>query len=307
MIEATVGTLRLDHPIMNGAGWGCKTLEEVRLLAATPVSAIVVGSITLEPRSGNPGNVYWADPLRRFSLNSLGLPNRGWPYYGELLQQMRRVAHDAKKPLIVSIACFSPEEYAKLAGFVADQDVDMIELNLGCPNVWGQDGQKPIASYEPRIVENILALVREEIRHSTSPNVAVAAKISPLPPSILNEVAAVIAEMGIIDVVTATNTLPNGFMWNDTKPAIEAGGGLAGVAGASLKPIAMGVVKQLCDLLPAHFDIIAVGGIEYGQDVLDYLRIGPKVKAVQVVTAYANQGPKVFDRILSEFVGLQTT
>lgn len=306
MLETSVGVLRLDHPIMNGAGWGCKTLEEVQLLAATPVSAIVVGSITMEPRSGNPGNVYWADPMGRFSLNSLGLPNRGWPYYEELLQRMRLVAHDAKKPLVVSIACFSPEEYATLAGLVANQDVDMIELNLGCPNVWGQDGQKPIASYEPRIVENILALVREEIRRSRFPQITVAAKISPLPPSILNEVAAVIAETGIVDVVTATNTLPNGFMWNGAKPAIEAGGGLAGIAGASLKPLAMGVVKQLCDLLPDRIDIIAVGGIECGQDALDYLRIGPKVKAVQVVTAHANQGPKVFNRILTEFVGLQT-
>jgi dihydroorotate dehydrogenase (fumarate) len=218
---------------------------------------------------------------------------------------MRRVAHDARKPLIVSIACFSPEEYAKLAGFVADQDIDMIELNLGCPNVWGQDGQKPIASYEPRIVENILALVREEIRRSTSPHIAVAAKISPLPPSILNEVAAVIAEMGIVDVVTATNTLPNGFMWNDTKPAIEAGGGLTGVAGATLKPIAMGVVKQLCEFLPANIDIIAVGGIEYGQDVLDYLNLGPKVKAVQITTAHANRGPRVFGDILTELVSLK--
>ncbi|HEY4510168.1 MAG TPA: dihydroorotate dehydrogenase, partial [Candidatus Paceibacterota bacterium] len=145
-LQTMVGDIKLEHPIMNGAGWGCKTLEEVETLARTPISAIVVGSITMNPSPGNEGNAYWAHPEGLYSLNSLGLPNQGWPYYGENLQMMRRIAHNAGKPLVVSIACFSPEEYAQLAGFVANENVDVTELNLGCPNVWGEQGQKPIAS-----------------------------------------------------------------------------------------------------------------------------------------------------------------
>ena len=156
------------------------------------------------------------------------------------------------------------------------------------------------------MVENILELVRQGCNSSTFPNTRIAAKISPLPPSVLKEVAAAIAESGTVDIVTATNTQPNGFMWNGQKPAIDPGGGLAGVAGAALKPTAMGVVKQLCEFLPGNIDIIAAGGVETGQDVLDYLRLGLQVKAVQVVTAHANRGPQVFDEILAQFAAIKT-
>lgn len=303
-METSIAGIRLEHPIMNGAGWACKTIEEVQALARAPVSAIVVGSITMEPRLGNPGNVFWQDPAGVYSLNSLGLPNPGCPYYGENLQQMRRTTHNAQKPLIVSIACFSPEEYAELAGFVAAEDVDMVELNLGCPNVWGPGGQKPIASYEPKLMEKILQLAKEELRQY--PLVRVAVKISPLPPAILNEVASVIAESGFVDAITATNTIPNGFAWGERwKPAIDPGDGLAGIAGPALKPVSMGVIKQLCQLLPDTIDIIAAGGVRSGSDVADYLNISPKVKAVQVVTAHANEGTGVFGRILMELAGLR--
>ena len=302
-LATTVAGIPLDHPIMNGAGWACKTLEDVHVLAKAPVSAIVVGSITKEPRSGNPGSVFWQDPAGVYSLNSLGLPNQGWPYYGENLQHMKRIAHDAGKPLMVSIACFSPEEYAELAGLVASEDVDVVELNLGCPNVWGPGGQKPIASYEPRLIEEILQLVEKELEYSRA---RVAVKISPLPPTILVEVASVITEYEAVEIVTATNTIPNGFAWGHVwKPAIDPGDGLAGIAGPALKPVSMGVIKQLCALLPDTIDIIAAGGVRSATDVVDYLNISPRVKAVQVVTAHANEGPRVFDRILTGFVSLK--
>lgn len=305
--ETTLAGFQLEHPIMNGAGWGCKTLEEIETLARTPVSAIVVGSVTTEPRTGNPGNVYYMDPKGHYSLNSLGLPNRGSFYYQDNLAAMIRTAHKAGKPLILSIAGFSPGDYGLLAYTLTRHGglPDMIEINLGCPNVWNNEGQqKPIASYEPEIVRAVLEKVEQSLKVPAYSGVKIAVKISPLPPDLLQKIAGVIAKSGIVDVVTATNTLPNGYAWSgrDTS-AITLG--LAGIAGPALKPLSMGVVKQLCVLLPPDMDIIAAGGILSGQDAWDYLNISTQVKAVQIVTAHANEGLKTFDRILAEFVSIK--
>jgi dihydroorotate dehydrogenase (fumarate) len=71
--------ITLEHPLMNAAGM-CKTTPQVIRLARSAVAAVMVGSITMEPRAGNQGNVFWQDPAGRYSLNSLGLPNPGSAY-----------------------------------------------------------------------------------------------------------------------------------------------------------------------------------------------------------------------------------
>ena len=68
--EVEIAGSKLEHPLMNAAG-ACKKVEEVQELARSATAAIMLGSITLEPREGNSGNVYWAGD--GFSLNSLGL------------------------------------------------------------------------------------------------------------------------------------------------------------------------------------------------------------------------------------------
>ncbi|MDO8691281.1 MAG: dihydroorotate dehydrogenase, partial [Dehalococcoidia bacterium] len=133
--------LALEHPLMNAAGT-CKSLDEVKQLSRASTSAIMVGSITLQERAGNSGNVYVAGP--RFSLNSLGMPNPGASYYEKHLPTMAALAHDAGKPLLVSVAGFTPPEYGELAAVAFDGGADAVELNLGCPNVWQAEQLKPI-------------------------------------------------------------------------------------------------------------------------------------------------------------------
>ena len=65
--------------LMNAAGW-IKTPEAVQEMARSAVTDITIGSFTIEPREGNPGNNFWYDPASGTSLNSMGLPNQGLPY-----------------------------------------------------------------------------------------------------------------------------------------------------------------------------------------------------------------------------------
>lgn len=254
----------------------------------------MVGSITVEPRTGNTGDVYWAGPI--YSLNSLGLPNRGARYYASALPEMVAVAHGHGKPLFVSVAG-SPEEYAELAEIVFVGGADLVELNLGCPNVWEGSTQKRIACFDPALVSEILRWVENAV----GADAKVSAKISSFSdPFALAEVAHVIGESKLVKVVTTVNTFPNAFSYNGIKPRITPGGGLAGLAGPAIKPIGLGQVRQLCGILPKHIQIIGVGGITHGRDIWEYRESG--AAAVQVATAYLERREQVFSALLAEFL-----
>lgn len=152
----TLGDIELSSPIMNAAGI-VKSYEDVVKFAKSSVSAVVVGSITVEPRAGNSGTTYYIG--NGYSLNSLGLPNPGMEYYKSHLKDMLSVCHDNGKPLILSVAGFTLEDYATLCVLAAEKNVDALEVNLGCPNVWDDGKQHEIWSYNYSLVEEIAACV----------------------------------------------------------------------------------------------------------------------------------------------------
>ncbi|MDO8663793.1 MAG: dihydroorotate dehydrogenase [Candidatus Wildermuthbacteria bacterium] len=285
-----------DNLLMNAAGT-CKKIDEVKELARAPTAAVVVGSITIEQRSGNEGEVFCPFP-GLYTLNSLGLPNPGAPYYWQNIPEMVEIAHKAGKPLFVSVAGFTPSEYAVLAKLVLGRGADLVELNLGCPNIWQGNQQKRIASFDPELVRAILQCVQEEI----GPEANVAVKLSPFSdPFALGEVAKVIGQSRLVKVVTASNTFPNALVLDGRgKPRITPGGGLAGLGGPAMKPINLGQVRQLRSLLPERIHIIGVGGIERGGDVFDYEKVG--VAAVQIATILFERGPRVFEDLLIQLM-----
>ena len=294
-LQTEIAGIRLEHPLMNAAGTG-KMLEDVKELSRSATAAVMVGSITVKPRIGHAGDVYWSGPM--FSLNSLGLPNRGASYYREVLPEMVAVAHGEGKPLFVSVAGFSPEEYVDLAVLAFDGGADLVDLNLGCPNVWQGSTQKRIACFDSALVAEVLHRVEEKV----GADAKVSVKISPFSdPFALAELAKTISASRLVKVVTTANTFPNAFAFDEQmEPRITPGEGLAGFAGPAMKPIALGQVRQLYKLLPPHIQIIGVGGISHGKDILEYLESG--AKAVQVATAYLERGEQVFSSLLDELL-----
>lgn len=293
-----LGSLELEHPLMNAAGT-CKSLEDVQRFVRSDVSAILVGSITMEERQGNEGNVYFKSP--HFSLNALGMPNRGAMYYKVVLPEMVRIAHAAGKPLGVSVAGFNTDEYGQLSELCLGSGVDFIELNLGCPNIWDGGVQKRIVSFDPMSVANVLSTVEADF----PTDVTLGVKLSPYSdPELLRDVASIIAdEPSPVRYVATSNTFPNGFAFDGTGHS-AIGVQRAGVSGGAMKAIGMGQVDQFREYLPVSIALVGVGGIFGGQDVADYLHIG--AASVQVSTAYwnANEGAAVFGRILAEYMEL---
>lgn len=295
--SSEIGKAKLSPALYNGAGT-IKKLEEVKEAArCESAGAILVGSITMEERTGNAGQVLWVGPYG--SLNSLGIPNGGIPYYRQYLPEMVRVAHDAGKPLFVSVAGFKPEEFGRLAGVAAEGGADGVELNFGCPNIWDSGGQKRIFSFYPELVSEALDSIWEHIDYS----LAWIVKVSPFSnPMQLKEVAKAISGWSVNAVVTS-NTFPNAYGEDeDGRPLITPGAGLAGFAGPGFKYIALGQAKQWRQALPPSIGVVGVGGINSGRDIAEYFRC--KVVAVQVVSALLRKHHldlHVLDRLLLEF------
>ena len=285
IMTVKVAGLTLQNHLMNAAYIGSKTTEDLEVLINSSCGAVVVGSISVKPRVKNPGPGYWRHKEGFYSLNSYGMPNGGLPYFKVQLPKITELAHAQNKPVIANIVGFSKEEFLRLIKLAQDSGADMVELNLGCPNVWVNGQQKRIVSYHPELVRELLDHIK-----TFNPSIKIAVKISPLPPDILREVTEVIIDSHVIDVVVATNSYPNTLVSTGTRIGSEQD--LAGMTGRALKPISLGVVKQLKDLLPSSIDIIGCGGIYSLNDVNDYLSAG--AKAVQVATALVDEGPEIF-------------
>jgi dihydroorotate dehydrogenase (fumarate) len=296
-LATTLAGISLEHPLMN-AGGTCKTFEHAKHFVRSSVSAIVVGPVTPQQRDGNSGNVYWQG--ENFALNSLGMPNPGkekfFSYHWPLIEE---AARHADKPVILQIAGFSPEDYVKLAREAQEHGVKHIELNFGCPNIWDGGKQKGIVSFDPDAIVLIVNLVLQVFKGT------IGLKLSPYSdPELLERVAAAINTLGYeVGYVACSNTFPNALALDPKtgKPVISVGGGLAGLSGKAMMPIALGQVLQFAPRLDyAH--VVGVGGITNGQDILDFLAAG--AVAVQASTPFWNAGedPGVYSTILADYV-----
>jgi dihydroorotate dehydrogenase (fumarate) len=305
-LERRIGRLKLEHPLMNAAG-ECKKLEQVMDLSRSATAAIVMGSITPLPRLGNEGETYHRD--EGYALNSRGLPNPGIPAYERDIPKMSEVANAHDKPLVVSIAGFSFRDYDLMAELMVRTQIQTVEVNLGCPNVWDDGKQKRIPCFDPDATCAILKSVDKILGDKCN----IWVKVSPFSdPALLAEVASAISGCkadsamsgyGGITAVVTSNTFPNAFAIDrNNAPRITNGIGLAGMSGEAMKPIGLGQVVQFRQALPESISVIGVGGITSGRDIHDYLISG--ATAVQIGTHYFDHGPSVFSSLLEEYLEL---
>ena len=284
-----------QFPVGNAAGW-CKSIEEVQRLTQSAASFIVVGSITLKQRDGNPGNTFNDETFT--GLNSLGLPNPGIEKLEEIGPEMVRIARAAGKPILVSIAASEPEEFGKLAECVERIGFDGIEVNLGCPNVVEDGERKKIISYQSDLARACL----EAVLFRVLPGCFVSAKVSPMDPERLYEIASAIRDLPI-DAVVTMNTVPNCLSFRaDGKPLIDTPDktGYAGGSGQQVFAQALGQVNQWRRALPTDIAVWGAGGIQSGDAVRQMHLAGASV--MQVGTAYMVYGAKVFGDIAAQSI-----
>ena len=257
--------LELEHPVLNGSG----TFDAIAALRTFgpelreqfPFSAFVSKTITVDPRGGNPPPRLWEAAAGL--VNSIGLPNKGLE--GFLAEDLPVLA-TLPVPLVVSVAGFSHEQFARLVEAVAAEDaVAALELNVSCPNV--KSGC--VMGAEPR--ETLALLGR--LRPITSKTLIV--KLTPN----ATDVGAVAqaAEQGGADALSLINTLRSvGIDPATDRPWLGAGSG--GLSGPAVKAVALEQVHTVASR--TGLPVVGMGGIRSGRDALDFLAAGASAVAV---------------------------
>lgn len=199
-------------------------------------------------------------------LNAIGLQNPGIDVFCKrdipFLKQ-----HDTK--IMVNVCGHSTEEYLRVVERLASEPVDLLEINISCPNVkeggiaFGQD---------PKAVETI---TREVKKVAAQP---VVMKLSPNVTDIT--VMARAAEAGGADAVSLINTL-TGMKIDVERQTFALANKTGGMSGPAVKPVAVRMVYQVAQSV--NIPIIGMGGIATAEDALEFILAG--ATAVSVGTA----------------------
>ena len=263
-LAVELGGLRLKNPVMTASGT-CGYAEELAPYTnLSGLGAVVVKTITLLPRVGNPAPRIAETPSGM--LNSIGLQNVGIEAFLRVkLPILRRL----KVPLLVNIAGKSVEEYAELAKRLEGvPGVAALELNISCPNVAGGLDY----GTDPQLTREVVRAVKQVS------SVPVIPKLSPNVTDIT--LIARAAADGGADALSLINTLLGVVIDpHSRRPKIHTVTG--GLSGPAIKPVALRMVWQVAQTVP--LPLIGIGGIQTGEDAVEFLLAG--ATAVQVGTA----------------------
>ena len=274
--------------IMNAAGARCVTAEELEAIGNSRAGAIVTKSMTRHARDGNPSPRYVTFP--HGSINSMGLPNLGYQAYVDLIPRLK----EFKKPVIASVAGFSPDEFLDIAKAIDAVNPDLMEINLSCPNIEGH----PQIAYDFKTAEQLLARIRKMV------NRPMGTKLPPYFDPVHHDHMAAILERCRVDFISVINSIGNGLVIDPETDAvaIKPKGGFGGLGGAIIKPVALANVRAFALRFQGRIPIIGVGGIETGQDIYEHLLAG--ASAVQIGTAFVAEGTHMFARLEQELTAV---
>lgn len=242
------------------------------------LGAVTVKGVADEPWAGNPtpriAETYGG------MLNSVGLQNPGADaFIADDLPFIRQ--YDTN--IIVNLAGHSIAEYCRVAEKITQADVDLLELNISCPNI--KEGGVAFgtnASMAEEVVREVKKVVTKPLIVKLSPNV-----------TDITEIAKA-AEAGGADALSLINTL-FGMRIDVYKRKPVLAQKMGGFSGPAVKPVAVRMVYQVhkaCDL-----PIVAMGGVATGEDVAEFIMAG----ATMVATGTMNlTEPDCPVRILAE-------
>ncbi|MCO5510869.1 dihydroorotate oxidase [Enterococcus hirae] len=291
-LETTFFNHTFANPFMNASGVHCMTTTELVELEQSNAGAFITKSCTLNERAGNPEPRYFDVPLG--SINSMGLPNRGFDYY---LDYALNYEKQQIQPLFFSIAGMSAAENLEMLTMIEKSDFQGItELNLSCPNVPG----KPQLAYDFEATEDLLQQV---FARFTKP---LGIKLPPYFDLAHFDQMAEILNQFPLTYVNSINSIGNGLYIDTQKEAvvIKPKEGFGGLGGEYVKPTALANVRAFYTRLKPEIKIIGTGGIRNGQDAFEHLLCGATM--LQIGTELHKEGPKIFDRITKELEQIMT-
>lgn len=262
--KVNLAGVELKNPVMTASGTFGSGEEYSEFVDLNRLGAVVTKGVANVPWPGNPtpriAEVYGG------MLNAIGLQNPGIEVFAKRdIPFLKK--YDTK--IIVNVCGKTTEDYIEVVERLADEPVDMLEINISCPNVkeggiaFGQD---------PKAVE---AITREVKKYARQP---VIMKLSPNVTDIT--VMAKAAEAGGADVLSLINTL-TGMKIDINRRAFAIANKTGGMSGPAVKPVAVRMVYQVANAVSVP--IIGMGGIATAEDALEFIMAG--ATAVSVGTA----------------------
>jgi len=265
-LSVQIGALRLANPVLAASGTFGYGIEFAHLVDLNRLGGIVVKGLSLEPLEGAPAPrlVESAGGM----INAVGLQNVGVrAFVRDKLSALR----EYRTAIVANIFGHTVNEYAEVIRVLNDAEgVAAYELNISCPNT---DAGGAYFGTDPGLAAHVVAA---SCKASKRP---VWAKLSPNVTDI-TAIAKAAADAGAA-ALTVANTYP--AMSIDFRTGRSRLGRVSGgLSGPAIKPITQKLVYEAAQAV--KIPIIGLGGIETGEDVLEYLTLG--AAAVQVGTAH---------------------
>ena len=290
-LRTDLAGLRLDNPIGLAAGYD-KDCALLPSMAALGFGYVTGGTVTAEPRPGNPRPRVLRRPREGALVNALGFPSRGLEFAARRLERSRNRGVGA--PVVVSVSGVTPEEIVRCHRRLEPLS-DAVEINISSPNTAGLR-----LFQEPEALDGLLA----EINHRRRGRLFV--KLPPYGPYAAEapggdadgadrdqvmHLVSVCVDRGV-DGLTVANTRPV----LDTRLAV-------GTGGLSGRPLLQDTLRMVREIRTAAGDGMAVngcGGIASGEDAWRALEAG--ATTVQLLTALVYRGPGVARRMNQELL-----
>lgn len=264
-LKVQIGSLELKNPVMTASGTCGYGLELKKFCPPEKLGAVVTKGVSLKPWPGNesPRMAETAGGM----LNAIGLENMGLDdFVAKALPALKATG----ATVAANILGHSPEEYGRLAARLAQSPVDLIEVNVSCPNVacgglaFGAD---------PGAVAEVTRAVKENCGQTPF-----MIKLSPQASDVVAVARA--AEAGGATAVSLINTIP-GLAVDLDRRRPKLANIIGGLSGPAVKPVALKQVWQCAQAL--SIPVVGLGGIVSARDALEFILVG--ATAVQVGTA----------------------
>ncbi len=262
--RVNIAGVELKNPVMTASGTFGSGMEYSEFVDLSLLGGVVTKGVADVPWPGNP--TPRVAETTGGMLNAIGLQNPGIDVFCSrdipFLKQ-----YDTK--IMVNVCGHSTEEYLRVVERLADEPVDLLEINISCPNVreggiaFGQD---------PKAVEAITKAVKSVAKQP------VVMKLSPNVTDIT--VMAKAAEAGGADAVSLINTL-TGMKIDIERQTFALANKTGGMSGPAVKPVAVRMVYQVAQAV--QIPIIGMGGIATAEDAIEFILAG--ATAVSVGTA----------------------
>lgn len=262
--KVTIAGVELQNPVMTASGTFGSGAEYSEFIDLNALGAVVTKGVSNVPWQGNKtpriAETYGG------MLNAIGLQNPGVDI---MIKRDIPFLRQYNTKIIVNVCGKSEQDYCEVVERLSEEPVDMLEINISCPNVkeggiaFGQD---------TKAVESITKAVK---KYAKQP---VIMKLSPNVTSIVDMAKA--AEAGGADALSLINTL-TGMKIDIHKRDFALANQTGGLSGPAIKPVAVRMVYQTVHAV--KLPIIGMGGISNWEDAVEFLLAG--ATAISVGTA----------------------